>query len=846
MSTRCKSMGVGIGGVREDETMRKLTVGGLRPLLLLGVLWACEESENLPPSLTPLEEQQLIVNQPWSLEVFAADPEGEVLRFQFSIDPPIQTPTEGDTARPRLQPLSREKALLQWTPGYGDVGRYTITVSVTDPEGLSAEESLQLQVLGGQSAALSPRFIAPRGAGLIHDLSRAPCIEPMLIEVQADAIPDEELLIDLGPAPPEGAELDPPATLPGKRRRLNWCPSPALLEESDRVPMLIRARRRGEPGGVEKRFLFTFLQERGADCPGRAPILTHQPPDQLSGIADYSLELEVRDDLGIKSPPLLAYLINPSVDPRQLSPDMQLPWEIVESSAVGESRWRASVPNPGLPPESVGQLFYYFIAVDNDDPEGARCDHMSESPIYEVPLQGSAERGGLGSCAPCSNHLQCGGESDLCVTLDDGERCGLACGPDGGCPQGLSCFSISVEGERFPDQCLPDTLSCTESCQGDRFDGEPSPPTLPLGVHEGLQLCSGDEADFYWVQSSAGQGLSVRLRFQDMLGDLDLYLSTRDDAEGAPLFDYQSAEGGSDEERVEVPCYDQESDLLIAVVPFEGASNRYALSLESRACESCIDDPLEMLESTEGAIPEGEAGGALTLCPGDQDRVTLTLSPEQLLSVYLSGAPESRGLSMRLESAAGQNVAEALSLGEVDALLEYRAPAVGDYLLIIEGLDPGSSGVYLLDIERLLVPPCDSTVDCPAESYCVSQLGCFDQRCGADLGCAPEHRCLGPFNPRGAIDAEMGRCVSSCAEGEPCRVGERCKRLADGDRRCISEGALPAAAPCLTHSDCAGEAACVQEEEGGRCRIGGCTALEPCIGGERCVSLSTGSACLNE
>ena len=173
-------------------------------------LAACDEGENLPPSITPLEEQQLEVNRPWSVELFAADPEGELLQFAFTIDPPIGTPTEGDTARPRLQPLSREKALLQWTPGYGDVGRYTLTVRVQDPEGASAEESFQLQVnTSTNTIGVAPRFIAPRGAGLIHDLSRAPCIDGLPVEVRADAIPDEELLIELIPDPPLGLTLSP-------------------------------------------------------------------------------------------------------------------------------------------------------------------------------------------------------------------------------------------------------------------------------------------------------------------------------------------------------------------------------------------------------------------------------------------------------------------------------------------------------------------------------------------------------------------------------------------------------------------------------------------------------------
>jgi hypothetical protein len=80
-------------------------------------------------------------------------------------------------------------------------------------------------------------------------------------------------------------------------------------------------------------------------------------------------------------------------------------------------------------------------------------------------------------CAPCTTHEDCGAAGNLCLTLEKGTVCGVACGenPDV-CPEGFDCLAFGT----MPPQCVPADGSCEcapqveTKCKGSKlywFDG---------------------------------------------------------------------------------------------------------------------------------------------------------------------------------------------------------------------------------------------------------------------------------------------------------------------------------------------------------------------------------------
>ena len=116
--------------------------------------------------------------------------------------------------------------------------------------------------------------------------------------------------------------------------------------------------------------------------------------------------------------------------------------------------------------------------VDVECEEGLRCN----------PLNGDCEEP-AGICDRCSSNAECGGEDDLCLSLQTGpcdrdsdcaitevcnegncvsNRCGQVCDPDAGtldqCPPDTACFRINAGADGPPGQCLPIRLTCINKC----------------------------------------------------------------------------------------------------------------------------------------------------------------------------------------------------------------------------------------------------------------------------------------------------------------------------------------------------------------------------------------------
>ena len=830
----------------------------LSPLCLvlggLGSLVACDD-ENRPPSLLPLQELSWRSNVAQTLELIGADPDGDSLSFAFELSPPPPTVTEGLTGAPSIVSITGQRSLFQWTPGAADTGTYSLTVTVKDPSGASAQESVGLTVtssgIAGGVGGAQLSFVEPAGAGLSVERSATgqSCINGLPVVVRAEAVPDEEVVIELREPSPEGARLSPPSGSPGKESSLSWCPSEAQLDAQERFTFSLYAYRLGaEDAGLTKRFLVRFSRPNRDDCPGDPPVIEHQVVAEQSGLADYPIDVHILDDFGVKSPPLLAYLVSPREDPR-VSPVEG--WTLTEFEAhepaagapdIG-SYWRATIPNLNLAEGQSAPIYYRVIATDNDDASGAACDQTTESPVYLMTALGGGEGVAGGLCSPCSHSGQCGeSPDDLCLSYEEGQFCGLACDPNADrCPAGSGCYELVTSEGDTTFQCLPLTGACVSQCTPDDYDalGDDTIPVLEPARYASLAICR-EQVDYYWVPLQPDGGLSVELLFSDPLLDLDLAVALDFDEQGSPIFDYESARADSVTERVELPCVGGAQDALVAVYPYGVGEGPYTLDIQTSSggcAQVCVDDEYE--GSQPAQIPEDIIQG-LKLCPGDSDRYEFEALQGQVISLIVSFAEAQGSLSVRLYGPDARLLDER-SGGQRSVLVERRVEQSGLHMIELEGVSALVTSEYSLDLWLYEASACVDSRDCDAQSYCEPHLGCVEGSCDESTGCGALHSCVGS-----AISAlsEGGQCRARCERRETCRSEEECKPMPNYETLCIPEGEGQLGAPCSLHSDCVGTLVCVPSVYGvGVCVDAACDAALPCPEEERCVPFNGGSVC---
>ncbi len=821
--------------------------------LSLGALALSACDDNSAPALLPLQEQVWRVNAAQSLEVFASDPDGDALTFSFTLTP-TPAPRESAAGAPALTPLSGSSALFQWAPLSSDAGSYTLTLRARDPSGASAEESVSLVVREeGGGGATQLVFESPQGAGVSVEVDPdggPACLSDLEVLVKADAVPDSEVFVRLEDPSPAGVALLPPAEVAGKRRALSWCPSSGDLLAQGRFVLSLYAYRAGdEDHGVRKQLLVRFARPNGANCPGRAPSIEHTPAEEVTGVADYVIRAQVLDDVGVKSPPLLAYLINPRVDPRvelvdgwglvEFEPDGQAPPSQSAAELLVSSSWRAAIPNPNLAEGQTALIYYRVIATDNDDPSGALCDQTTESPIYLTRAVGGGAGGALPLCAPCTHSGQCGGAADLCVSYEEGTFCGVACDPMTGaaCPAEADCYELTTSSNELVYQCIPRSGTCAGRCEPDAFETpDEQATTLEPGRYTDLSICD-EQVDFYWLPLGADDGLEVAVSFTDASLDLDLAVALRADDMGNPLYEYESASPSSTTERVTLPCAGGAAGALVAVYPYQPASGAYALELrrlEGGCAAGCVEDPYE--SPSPAPIPADIIEG-LQVCPGNPDAFSFSVDAGQVISLLVTWRGALGALEVALYGPDGRLVAERLERRD-GALIEARAERAGAYRIEVRGATPLVSNSYSIDLWVFDAAACGATRECAASEFCAPDLGCLDAACAAGATCAGDHSCVSPA----LDDAADGQCRALCYGREQCRAGEECKPLPSLSKACLPEGRAGLGERCADHADCVGAYACAMAGSGfsGVCMDMACDATLPCPLGLTCAPQPTG------
>lgn len=822
---------------------------GVLTLLGASLFAACAGESNRPPGLFSLQDHQLNINQNFQLEITAFDQDNDLIEFDFQLTPPPPTPTSTSGGVPTLQKVSDYRAIFNWTPGNADVGQYNLTIIVRDPDQAASRETISLTVTeGGGSSGGWLRFIEPVGEASILNLSETPCLE-LAVRVQSDALSDHEINLSLAPPSPLTASLHSDGP---KSYRLSWCPTPEDVSTQTNFPFIIRATTtRGLPP-IDKRYLVRVRSQGSTDCPGTSPTISHMPVFDYVGVENIRLSVFVEDDIGIKSAPTVSYQFAPVSS----QTPVENAWDTVIMTADSSGRsgqWLGEILPP-LTPEGV-IVFYRFQVSDDDDPNGALCDHYVESQLYRFSYRWdtSLSTGGASACVPCIDDIQCGGPDDRCLLDESGVGvCGQACDLITiNCPASYHC-EPSPLNVNMPSQCVSDN-ACGGVCPRDVYeaaspgessnDQETGATPLQVGTYAHLSICSGDQ-DHYSIQVDAGQTLTARIEFASRLGDLDLELRDRNNPASFPT--RRSTSSNNDFEEVSLRCSEGGVTAIIDVYGFEGAQNEYTLTLElaDLPCEDeCFPD---LYEGTFGndTIFEATLADFNTpyngqICPQDLDHYRVYLNEGTRVEARLELDSTEGDLALDLLNSSGQILQSADGLGRNVEIIEFTASQAGEYYFVVLSPQANANTPYQLTI-RGGDSLCSSTTQCPAGQYCSGDGECIPNQCSGS--CESGHYCVSQLAGR-VPSNQSGLCASACAMDYDCREGEGCKSFESSLKGCAPAGTQGLAQTCSSFSECSGEMICLPAP-GGYCAEAGCFTQSQCPPNTLCGTLEGQLACL--
>jgi hypothetical protein len=469
------------------------------------------------PRLDQPEDQIGFVGQELVILLRASDPDGRSLAYSFS----SEIPTIQSRAQLNQIPGGAE---FRWTPLGSDVGEWFIDFRVSDG---NFSDRVTVRVEIRPAVGESPIFRQPLGSGTTLDLSSSSCLE-LSIVVDAPAVSQVRLAEETPLI--EGAELEQTSGLTGV---WTWCPSAGQIEQSDRYQLTLSADDGANPKTI-KHYLIVLQETAAADCPGEAPTIEHVVENEVT-VAGLTIAATIRDEQGLKRPPILFYSEDRPPNPPDLGRMNPVEMLLIDGDR-NDGLWAADVPNPvaGLEGGSQGEVYYVITA--QSQAQDSKCSNVAQSPAgssFSMQVTNPGGSGGLGLCEPCSADAQCGGPDDLCVRVGGASTgsCLQACAP-GSCPSGTTCspHAVTSVSGRTGQQCMPNADSCTtpESCEDDEFAPNYSPidaAELDPGVYD-LVMCPappGDDQNWFFLDIREESLISLELRGGNHT-DLDLWL----------------------------------------------------------------------------------------------------------------------------------------------------------------------------------------------------------------------------------------------------------------------------------------------------------------------------------
>ena len=481
---------------------------------------ACKKGS--PPKIVDPGDQVAVVGQTLTINLYASDPDGDDLSYSFAA---AGLENLASTASLTIAPDGH--GIFALTPVASQAGSHIFDFTVSDGT-YDTTLSLTIDIRGAVGDGSAPIFRKPLSQGLVLDLEKTQCTD---FEIEVED-PDSTQ-VDLSQLPPtiEGSQLD--ASPDGLSGSWAWCPNRTQIEGDTQYAVQLSADDGDNPPTL-KNFLVVLRRRSGADCPGAPPTIEHDAQD-FSTLLDLPITARVRDDVGLKNPPLVLFSYEDPGSPVAFEKLQVAEMTLIEGD-MQDGKWQTLIPNQTAPEGegATATLWYLIEATDNDDVEGD-CDHRVDLPTegtFEVQVTNSGGSGG-GLCHPCSYDVQCGQEQDLCLVRQDGNFCGSSCESDSDCDEGYSCTPDpvqSVDG-RAGRQCVPELGSCDTGggvCEDDSGENDDNPAqaqdigSIAPGVY-GATLCPGDD-DWWMVTTSA------RARLQAVLDgptppDMDLQLT---------------------------------------------------------------------------------------------------------------------------------------------------------------------------------------------------------------------------------------------------------------------------------------------------------------------------------
>jgi hypothetical protein len=556
-------------------------------LLVLATVAACGGG-GAAPELAPIEDKIVAVGQELSVELIGTDADGDDLDYSFASD----VPDLGDRAT--MTKNAQGHGVFRWRPLAADVNQWHFDFTVSD-----GDHDTTLPVLIEVKSAIGdqtvPVFRQPLGTGTTLDLELRPCLDLDIVVEDQDST---DVTIEQIEPIIEGAELTQTTQFTAT---WHWCPSRAQLGTDEPYTLTLSADDRENPPTI-KNYLIV-LRSPQQNCPGAGPVVVHTPMN-VSQLVDLTIDARVTDDLGLGQPPLLYWSATPPANP----PDLAMMQQVTMLHISGDVRdgvWAADVPNPvaTMPTGSMATVYYVIVATD-DDASGT-CDHETIAPAtgsYQTRVTNPGGQGNLGVCETCSADVQCGGASDNCVHVGNGDFCLESCQVQGDCPANYTCPTAPVTsvGGVMARQCQPLSGSCTmmQACTDDSAENNDTRaqantlPALSTGAHSYVScpLADGSNDDEDWFKFVVAADSSVTMALAGMAtSDLDLAIY---DSAGVRL----AAATGSTSTETLTQCLVPGTYFARVYAFGAGAMNAYSLTYtrSAMACPvACTDDAAE-------------------------------------------------------------------------------------------------------------------------------------------------------------------------------------------------------------------------------------------------------------
>ncbi|MEM9195603.1 MAG: PPC domain-containing protein, partial [Myxococcota bacterium] len=733
----------------------------------------------------------------------------------FRYEGPSGLPGIAQTASISGSPAGGE---FRWTPQSNHVGTHEFQVILVDSDGDEVDRT-PMVVTVNPSADSAPVFLRP-GAGGTYDLEREPCVQ-----FSVDVRDDDSLSVTIDARGlPEGAELRQDRD---KSALFNWCPTPEQVAESERWTIQLTADD-GDRNPTELNFVIVLRTGNKEGCPGAPPSVTIESPtmdQRVDSEPGYSVVIRVTDDLGLRDAPLLYHTTATPDDPE--NPDVTLFEQITFEEDDGD-RYRIRIPPLGLEDGQEQTVFLVASATDNDDPEGAACDKRTDTALLSFTAIGGSGSG-LPACERCTASAQC--SSGVCAASASGARCVDSCAGGEACAQG-TCGELSTAEGSTVAACGDVDAACGTgsggSCTDDSNEENDTIATAtPVTSLISGQVCSGDD-DYYRINATPGTEISVTIDgFMHASGDLDLQLRS---ADGAVL----SRSGGVEDFETATYCSPTADPIYARVFGYRTSENAYDLSVSTAAGNCCVDDVNEDDDSiaTARAIVGTDFDG--TICPGDDDYVSLMVAGPSTIAADLVFDPAIGDLDFELYSPAGSVIAFSRGMTGTESI-NHTVADPGTYTLRVFGFSD-AAGDYLGEATvTASAGGCMTSNDCPTDDACFSGA-CMSRSCTQPTDCPTGEVCPAP-----GPTAPVSECGMSCGVNRDCRSAEACKRFPEG-RYCARRGSGQNGDACTTFADCGGQRACLPYTDG-YCARAGCTSNSDCESGTFCITIGTTNVC---